>query len=81
MNYEFLEECLRCLRDVEGVLPIDVDPSVRAELLSVISRLESAKVDGGGKNVAMVLQDALCVIDRIVTLFAEVVDFIQNIWH
>ena len=81
MNYEFFEDCLRCLRDVEGQLPIDVDPSVREELLSVLSRLESLKVGGGGTNVAIVLQDGLCVIDRIITLFTNIVDLVQNIWN
>lgn len=81
MKNNCVEDCLRCLRDVLGHLPIDVDSGARAELRSVIARLESAVGDDETKDVAEVLDDAMSVVNRIVTLLLKAMDIIQGIWN
>lgn len=81
MKDNCVEDCLRCLRDVLGHLPIDVDSGVRAELISVIARLESAVGDDENKDEAEVLDDAMSVLSRIVTFLLKAMDIVQGIWN
>ena len=81
MKNNRVEDCLRCLRDVLGHLPIDVDSGVRADLISVIARLESVVGDAETKDVAEVLDDAMSVVSRIITLLLKAMDIVQGIWN
>jgi hypothetical protein len=47
----------------------------------VIARLESVVGDAETKDVAEVLDDAMSVVSRIITLLLKAMDIVQGIWN
>ena len=83
MKYDDFESCADSLREIRAQLHNDLDPSILAELDSVIERLESGPYEqiSDSASRAKAVDDALMLLGRIIEVVVGAHDLISRFWY